>query len=110
MLMLGDWIIDATRPGVTAFFRELADNDVLPRLGVHALRLIGCQTADSGLGRATICTLSDILGLEVYATTKLIYSAHYDHQGFRDDCTHALVCASDVRPELGITREATVEE
>jgi hypothetical protein len=105
MLMIGDWVIDAARPAVTAFFRELADNEVLPRLGIHAVRLLGCQTADTCHGRATVCVLSDILGLEVHATTQLIYSAHYDKNGFRDDCTHALVRASDLRGVVADARD-----
>jgi hypothetical protein len=97
LLQVGDWVIDRASPTVTAFFRELSDQDVLSRLGIHAIRLLGCQTADTGQGRATITTLSDIVGLEVFGTTELIYSAHYDETGFRDECRHALVCASDLR-------------
>ena len=104
LLLLGDWAIDAASPTVTAFFRELADNDVLPRLGIHAVRLLGCQTADSGQGRSTLCVLSNILGLEVHGTKNLIYSAHYDAGGFRDDAHHALVCSSDLRGEHGDDR------
>src|SRR5262245_63720666 len=33
LLMLGDWVLDAAKPTVTAFFRELADQEVLTRLG-----------------------------------------------------------------------------
>ncbi len=99
LLLLGDWVIDVASATVTAFFRELADNEVLARLGVHSVRLLGCQTADTGLGRTTLCTLADILGVEVYGTRSLIYSAHYDADGFRDDCEHTLVCSSDVRRE-----------
>jgi hypothetical protein len=97
LLTLGDWVIDARSPTVTAFFRELADHDVLPRLGIHALRLLGCKTADTGQGRATICTLSDILGLDVYGTNHLLYDAHYGPHGFRDDWKFLLVCSSDLR-------------
>jgi len=97
LLMLGDWVIDASSSRVTAFFRELADVEVLPRLGVHAVRLLGCDTAESEQGRATICALASLLGLEVHGTTELLYSAHYDARGFRDDCTHVLVAASDLR-------------
>jgi hypothetical protein len=100
LLVLGDWVIDASRTSVTAFFRELLDNDVLPRLGIHSMRLLGCHTADTEDGRKTICELSNILGLEVYGTRHLIYSAHYDRDGFRDDCTHALVCSSDLRRDV----------
>lgn len=96
LLMLGDWVIDTQSATVTAFFRELAELDVLPRLGVTAVRLLGCETATTRHGRATICTLSDILGIEVFGTRTLIYAAHYDRDGFSDDAEHALVSASDL--------------
>ena len=110
LLALGDWVIDANRTSVTAFFRELADNDVLPRLGIHSMRLLGCHTADTEEGRKTICTLSNILGLEVYGTRHLIYSAHYDGGGFRDDCRHALVCSSDLRRDVAEPSELMAGE
>jgi hypothetical protein len=110
LLMLGDWVIDAAKPTVTAFFRGLADQEVLPRLGVYAIRLLGCQTADTSHGRATICMLSDILGLEVHGTRALIYSAHYSPRGFRAECEHSLVCASDLRPQRRETELYDVAE
>lgn len=100
LLVLGDWVIDTSRTSVTAFFRELVDNEVFPRLGIHAMRLLGCHTAETDEGRTTICALSDILGIEVYGTRHVIYSAHYDGDGFRDDCMHALVCSSDLRRDV----------
>ncbi len=110
LLVLGDWVIDATSSTVTAFFRELAELEVLERLNIQSVRLLGCQTADTPLGRATLCTLADILGVEVHGTRELIYSAHYDGQGFRDDCGHALVCASDVRHDSADPRGRFVGE
>ncbi|HLL21708.1 MAG TPA: hypothetical protein VK427_06240 [Kofleriaceae bacterium] len=100
LLSLGDFVIDTSNPVVTAFFRELADLDVLPRLGIHAVRLLGCKTADTAQGKTTICTLSDILGLEVYGTTGLVFSAHYGPTGFSDDWRFLLIGASDLRPML----------
>ncbi|MBA3817768.1 MAG: hypothetical protein H0X17_02670 [Deltaproteobacteria bacterium] len=97
LLQVGDWVIDRTSATVTAFFRELADQDVLGRLGIHAVRLLGCQTADTTAGRDTITALANILGVEVFGTTELLYSAHYDAGGFRDECSHVLICASDLR-------------
>ncbi|MDQ3336822.1 MAG: hypothetical protein M4D80_16780 [Myxococcota bacterium] len=97
LLQLGDWVIDASSPIVTSFFRELADNDVLPRLGIHAVRLLACNTTATAQARATICALSDILGLEVYGTTGLLYSAHYNERGFSDDWKFLLVASSDIR-------------
>src|SRR5258706_4088671 len=109
LLTLGDWVIDAGRPTVTAFFRELADHDVMGRLGVYAMRLLGCQTSDTAIGRSTICALAEVLGIEVLGTGHLIYSAHYDENGFRDDCCHALVCASDLRSDAAPRPELTGE-
>lgn len=97
LLTLGDWVIDANTRQVTAFFRELAEQDVLPRLGIVALRLLGCETAETRQGRATMRALSDILGIEVYGTRTLIYAAHYDKHGFSEDARHVLIAASDLR-------------
>jgi hypothetical protein len=97
LLRLGEWVIDAASPTVTAFFRELADHDVLTRLGIYAVRLLGCKTADTGQGRSTICKLADLLGVEVYGTNHLLYDAHYDDHGFRACWKFLLVCSSDLR-------------
>jgi hypothetical protein len=99
LLQLGDWVIDAASSTVTAYFRELADHDVLPRLGIHALRLLGCRTAETEKGRWTVLTLSEILGLEVYGTNSLLYSPHYDRSGFAYERRYMLVCGSDLRCE-----------
>ncbi|MBS1121526.1 MAG: hypothetical protein H6Q90_3754 [Deltaproteobacteria bacterium] len=99
LLLLGDWVLDASSSIVTAFFRELADHDVLGRLNIHSVRLLGCQTADTEQGRATLCAISDILGVEVYGTSHLIYAAHYGHAGFKDSSLRTLVCSSDLRRE-----------
>jgi hypothetical protein len=99
LLSLGDWVLDSANPVVTAFFRELADHEVLPRLGVFAMRLLGCETARTDDGRATICALADLLGVEVYGTRSLIYSAHYDAHGFKREWGAALVGSADLRRE-----------
>jgi hypothetical protein len=96
LLMLGDWVIDAANPTVVAFFRELAEQEVLPRLGVTAVRLLGCLTADTGHARWTICELAEILDVEVYGTKDLIYSAHYDGAGFVDDRRYLLASSRDL--------------
>ncbi len=97
VLQLGDWIIDSARPGVNAFFRELADHDVLPRLGIHAVRLLGCRTAETAQASRTICHLSEILGLEVYGTTGIIFANHYTPNGFDEAWRFLLIGASDLR-------------
>ena len=97
LLVLGDWVLDGTNSTVTAFFRGLADCDVLSRIGVHSIRLLGCDTATSEVGRQTLIKLSDILEIEAFGTTRMIDSGFYDASGFRDDHRHALVSSSDVR-------------
>jgi hypothetical protein len=100
VLQLGDWVIDSARPGVTAFFRELADHEVLPRLGIHAVRLLGCRTAETAQARKTIVALSEILGLEVYGTTGIVFANHYNAQGFDPAWRFLLVGSSDLRREV----------
>jgi hypothetical protein len=94
LLVLGTWTIDASKKSVCAFFRELADHDVLPRLGIDTVRLLGCQTAVTRQARATLGTLADILGVGVLGTTELVYSAHYDRGGFRAEHAHILAGAT----------------
>ena len=91
LLRLGDWVIDADKPDVAAWFRALADAELLPRLGIRALRLLACRTSATERGRATICTLAEILGLEVYGTPHLLYDAHHNAHGFRVEWEFLLV-------------------
>jgi hypothetical protein len=106
--MIGDWVIDAGNPTVTSFFRELADQDVFARLGITALRLLGCRTADTHAGRATILALANLTGIEVFGTRKLIYSIHYNAHGFADERRYVLVGSTELRrEETGRDEEST---
>jgi hypothetical protein len=100
LLRLGDWVIDAADPAVTSVFRGLADHDVLPRLGIHAVRLLACRTTDTSSGRSTVCTLANILGVEVYGTNHLLHGAHYNKHGFRDTWGSLLMGAGDLRRSM----------
>ncbi len=97
LLRLGDWVLDGHRRTVTAFFRELADHDVLGRLGIQSLRLLGCETATTASARSTLCALSEILGIEVFGSRAMLMGAHYTPLGFSSDCMHVLVPASKLR-------------
>ena len=99
VVALGDWLIDLANPTAAACFRGLADHQVLPRLGVHTLRLLGCNSAGTAHARATICELGDLLALEVYGSKQLLSAAHYDADGFRDCWRFLLVAASELRRE-----------
>jgi hypothetical protein len=96
VLVLGDWVVDGTSPRVTAFFRGLAEYDVLPRLGVRTVRLLACSTAATAPGRSTLCALAGILGVEVLGTNQMLNRTHYDGDGFRDAWAFLLVSSSDV--------------
>ena len=99
LLAMGSWVIDAGSSAVRAFFRELAELEVLPRLGIHAIRLLACQTAETAHGCATICKLSEILGVEVLGTRQLLSAAHYDAHGFKQEAQHVLASSYDLRRE-----------
>lgn len=97
LLVLGDWVIDAADPATLAWFRELARSEALPRLGIRALRLLGCNTAATPGGRATICALAGALGIDVHGSTQLLHAGHYDDAGFRECWSFLLVAASALR-------------
>lgn len=96
LLRLGDWTIDAAHPTVRSLFRGLADLDVLPRLGIRAVRLLGCRTAAPGPARATLAALAGLLGVEVHGTDQLLHRAHYDEHGFCPSWDFLLVRASEL--------------
>jgi len=99
LLALGDWVIDVASPTTTAFFRGLADHAVLPRLGVHAVRLLGCNTAITAAGRATIRKLAEVLELEVWGASQLLCSAHWGADGFRREWGFLLAEAGQLTAE-----------
>jgi hypothetical protein len=99
LLRLGDLVVDAANPRVMAFFRGLADCEVLPRLGIRALRLLGCDTAGTAQGRSTLCTLEDILGVEVLGTQGVLCDHHYDGDGFCDLWSFMLVSSRDLHTQ-----------
>jgi hypothetical protein len=96
LLVLGDWVIDAANATVAAFFGGLADHDVFARLGVHAVRLLGCGTAETDHARWTVRRLASIIGIEVYGTTGPLLASHYDAGGFADERRYLLAPASQL--------------
>jgi hypothetical protein len=110
LLVLGGWVIDGASAKVRAFFRGLAELEVLPRLGVHAVRLLGDRTAATAAGRATIGRLADILGVEVLGAREPLPPACYGAAGLANEAARALVSASELRreaaPPIGSLRAA----
>jgi hypothetical protein len=96
LLRLGDWLIDGESPKVSAFFRGIADVELLPRLGVTSMRVLGCSTAVGARARRTLRILAELLDLEVLGTLGPIYSLHYDAEGFGEQWRFLLSRASEV--------------
>lgn len=108
LLRLGDWVLDAGCAGVRRWGAELAGRGVLPRIGIGAVRLLGCRTADTGPGRATICALAELLGVEVYGATQLLHAGHYGARGLLDAWQFMLVGSSELAAARGPRPAAVV--
>jgi hypothetical protein len=117
LLQIGDWTLDGENPTVTAFFRGIAELEILPRLGVTALRLLGPCTAVAERGRTALQSLAVLLELEVFGTVGPIHASHYDASGFREQSGSLLSAASaaakpavmDVSAELVSARSLDIE-
>jgi len=96
LLQLGDWVIDGMDSNVVALFHRLATNRTLPRLGVHGVRLLGCNTAETSEGRATLDSLAKTLDLDVFGSVGFLFASHYVPDGFSDDWRFLLRAAHDL--------------
>lgn len=97
LLRLGDDRVDMLDPVVASFFRSLAADRLLSRLGVRAVRLLGCETAVAPGGRRTLRLLARTLGLPVFGATRTLAKSHYDERGFNPVFARILVEASNLR-------------
>ncbi|MGW1616979.1 hypothetical protein ACWCQZ_47960 [Streptomyces sp. NPDC002285] len=82
LLRLGDTPIDLLDPAVALFFRELAMTDLLSRLGIGSVRLLGCETAVTDSGRRTLRMLAHTLRVPVLGTRKILLRSHFNSDGF----------------------------
>jgi hypothetical protein len=96
LLRLGDTPIDMLDPVVARFFQALAGDHLLLRLGVVAVRLLGCETAVSPEGRRTLRLAARTLRLPVFGTTRPLMKSHYDELGFNPAFAHVLVESSQL--------------
>jgi hypothetical protein len=97
LLRLGDTPIDMLNPRVARFFRALADAQLLERLGIVAVRLLGCETAVTDSGQRTLCMLARTLRLPVFGTLVPLLRSHSNADGFNPAYAHLLVEASALR-------------
>jgi hypothetical protein len=96
LLRLGDDRVDMLDPAVARFFRALANDGVLSRLGIAAVRLLGCETAVTAGGKRTLRMLSTAIRLPVFGATRTLAKSHYDERGFDPVFARILVEASRV--------------
>ncbi|MET9338931.1 hypothetical protein [Nonomuraea sp. NPDC003804] len=94
LLRLGDTPIDMLDPVVARFFRTLAQDRLLPRLQIVAVRLLGCETAVTDAGRRTLRMLAHTLEIPVSGTGKPLLKSHSTAGGFDPAFAHILVDAS----------------
>lgn len=104
LLHLGKSVVDVRQDSVRQLFEAMAADEVLQRLNVTEVRLLGCETAMSVEGQLAIRTLTEILGIPVLGTTKLLYAAYFDEQGLKSRYEPVLRDAATL-PEL--TEERT---
>lgn len=91
LLRLGRTPIDMLDRTVARFFRTLAEDQVLPGLGITGVRLLGCETAVTESGRLTMRLLAHTLRLPVFGTTVPLMKSHSGAAGFNPAFSHVLV-------------------
>lgn len=95
-LRIGRTSIDLLDPEVARFFAQLGASGILTRLGIGAVRLLGCETAVEIAGQRTIARLARVLGIPVFGTTKPLMKAHYGRDGFDPVFRRLLVDATSL--------------
>jgi hypothetical protein len=96
LLRLGRTPIDMLDAPVARFFRALAADRLLPRLGIGAVRLLGCETAVTDAGQRTMRMLAQTLRVPVYGTLQPLMKSHSDAEGFHPAFAHLLVEAGSL--------------
>jgi len=96
LLRLGDSVVDMLNPAVARFFKSIAEDGLLSRLEVTAVRLMGCETAVAPAGQRTLRMLSNALRLPVFGSIKPIGKSYYDALGFNPAFNSVLVEASEL--------------
>jgi hypothetical protein len=91
LLRLGEFVIDMEDPVVVRFFQGIARDRLLPRIGITAVRLLGCSTAVELAGQRTMRRLAATLQIPVLGTTKQLMKSHYTTGGFDPAFVHILV-------------------
>ena len=94
VLRMGELVVDARDPEALATFAAIRDRGLLARLGISAVRLLGCCTAMTAAGRATMAALAELLAVPVLGTTQLVHALHFGEDGLKARYRHLLVDAA----------------
>jgi hypothetical protein len=94
LLRLGQTPIDMLDRDVARFFRTMAEDRLLPRLRITAVRLLGCETAVTESGQRTLRMLAHTLRLPVYGSLKPLLKSHSAADGFDPAFSRILVEAT----------------
>ncbi|HKE20061.1 MAG TPA: hypothetical protein VKB80_34540 [Kofleriaceae bacterium] len=103
LLHLGRSVVDPRQESVRSQFEQIAASGIVEHLNISELRLLGCETAMSVEGQAAIRTLSQILGIRVLGTTKLLYAAYFGEDGLKRRYEPVLSDAANL-PDLAQVR------
>jgi hypothetical protein len=98
LLHLGRSVLDLRQAAVRQVFEQIAEAGLLGALRITELRLLGCETALSGDGQAVIRQLTDILGIRVLGTARLLYAAYFGDKGLKPRYTSMLLDAANLPP------------
>jgi hypothetical protein len=103
LLHLGKSVVDPRQESVRLVFEQIAASGLVHRLNISELRLLGCETAMSVEGQTAIRTLSELLGIRVLGTTKLLYAAYFGEDGLKRRYEAVLRDAGNL-PDVGAGR------
>jgi len=81
VLQLGRSAIDATNPAVLDLFEAIGEEQLVHRLAIRAVRLLGARTATEQLGQDTLRRLRQFLGVPVLGTTSLLSRTSFGEHG-----------------------------
>lgn len=95
LLRLGDFVVDGRTVETLNVFQTLQDEGAF--VHVTDMRLIGCETASSAAGRATILALADLLGMPVFGTQQPVHAVHFGREGFRNRYRYLLISDAALR-------------
>ena len=95
LLRLGGTAIDMLDPYVAGFFRAVAEERLLDRLEVRAVRLLGCGTGVTEAGGRTLRMLARTLRRPVFGTLVPLLKSHSTAVGFDPRFQRVLVRVGD---------------